>query len=622
MRKVRFASWIVTFIIGLILTGVGLFFAATSQGLGILKIDAVPGYLGSEAPAVGALFSVGISQFVKVLTDFSHPTSLRFIATYVILALVVIILIIQIICFLRAKRARLLWWCLFTLLVGTVLEWLLGLYIYLMVSTGSNFVGQLKLFVPFLTFKESIWLGILVYVTFLGIFLTVLAGFILLIKTLVYAARFKKYRKAVLDAQQEDTYEPGNNATGGSATNNINTVGNSSPLVVQYINSYGPQGAVQIADKPLTRDDLKEILRELKGEETCCCCGEEPEEVVYKNEEGEELEYLDLDDLKGILRNEVREALDEEFGECECEECAQEEAPVVEAVATEEVKEEKPQVVEEQKAQIATPIVVALPTDIKKEEPAEEVKEENLTEDEVRDLVSEELREALKDLVKPAQTKVVKKVVKQVQAPVKEEKKEEPVKEAKPAPAPVKVQPKPAPRKAEKPVETRGQEKAIEKGETVKLNFLERIAEGDDVLKANYNHIKGLLMSYGLKNRLSNTGDTFRLHKVTYAKLTVIGDSIRVYLALNPKDYESTALPVQDVSNKDAYKEIPLAFKVRSVLSVRRVNELIANCMRQAGFEQDPNFQPADYTKEIVTELDNAKKVEAAISKNKSKKAK
>ena len=271
-----------------------------------------------------------------------------------------------------------------------------------------------------------------------------------------------------------------------------------------------------------------------------------------------------------------------------------------------------------------------MPAKVETEKPVEE----ELSEEEIRDLVSSEILNALKDLPKPKSKVIHKVVTKEVpvevvkevpvevvkEVPVeviKEVKVEQPVVEEKP----VVVEEKPAkvqPIVKKQPVK-RGQETEVVKDEIIRLNFLERIAEGDQLLKDNYNAIKGLLMSYGLKNRLSNTGDTFRLHKKTYAKITCSGESLKLYLALNPKDFQSTALPVQDVSNKDAYKDIPLAFKVRSELSLRRANELIATCMRQDNLEVNPDFEKLDYTKEIITELENEKKVEAAIAKNKNK---
>ena len=85
---------------------------------------------------------------------------------------------------------------------------------------------------------------------------------------------------------------------------------------------------------------------------------------------------------------------------------------------------------------------------------------------------------------------------------------------------------------------------------------------------------------------ISNSGDTFRLHKITFVKITIAGKSLKLYFALDPKDYANSTYPVQDVSAKNVYKDIPLVFKVKSELSMRRAKQLIADVMDKHGLEQ------------------------------------
>lgn len=119
-----------------------------------------------------------------------------------------------------------------------------------------------------------------------------------------------------------------------------------------------------------------------------------------------------------------------------------------------------------------------------------------------------------------------------------------------------------------------------------RIPFSTRIKDADELLKYNYNVIKSELLSYGLKSRISNAGDTFRLHRKTYARLTVAGKGLKLYFALDPKAYADSTIPVQDVSHKNIYAEIPLAFKVKSDLSVKRCKQLISDMMAAEGFEQ------------------------------------
>ena len=110
-------------------------------------------------------------------------------------------------------------------------------------------------------------------------------------------------------------------------------------------------------------------------------------------------------------------------------------------------------------------------------------------------------------------------------------------------------------------------------------------------MKANYNELKSEIMSYGVKCRTSNAGDTFRLHKVTYIRITIAGKSLKLYMALDPKEYANSTLPISDASDKKIYEDIPLVFKVKSDLSVRRAKQLIADVFDRANIDQGPIVQ-------------------------------
>ena len=174
-------------------------------------------------------------------------------------------------------------------------------------------------------------------------------------------------------------------------------------------------------------------------------------------------------------------------------------------------------------------------------------------------------------------------VVTEAPKPVEEKKEPEPVKEeVKPEPAKEEVKPEPAlapevksepaPLFVKKPEEP-GKPEAPK---YERIGFAERLLKSDKELHDLYNELKNEILSYGVKSRISAVGDTFRLHKKMYVRITVAGKSLKLYFALDPKDYEGSTIPVQDASGKDMYAEIPLVFKVKSGLSVRRCKELKA----------------------------------------------
>ena len=144
--------------------------------------------------------------------------------------------------------------------------------------------------------------------------------------------------------------------------------------------------------------------------------------------------------------------------------------------------------------------------------------------------------------------------------------------------------PKPLPRE-EKPAEPVNTE---EDGwnRNKRQPFMVRIITADLDTKANYNEIKNELLSYGVKSRLSRGGDTFRLGGKEYAKIYLVGKTLKVYFALSPEDYKDSTYPIEDVGHRPNYAGMPLLFKVRSKLSVRRCKELIKAACEKDGLAQ------------------------------------
>lgn len=126
-----------------------------------------------------------------------------------------------------------------------------------------------------------------------------------------------------------------------------------------------------------------------------------------------------------------------------------------------------------------------------------------------------------------------------------------------------------------------------EKPKIIRIPFPTRMVEGDKELKSHYNELKAEALSYGLKSRVSNSGDTFRLHTKTYLKISIAGKGLKIYYALDPKDYANGPIPVKDASNKNIYKEIPGCFKVKSDLSLKRAKQLIADACGKDQLAQD-----------------------------------
>lgn len=310
---------------------------------------------------------------------------------------------------------------------------------------------------------------------------------------------------------------------------------------------------------------------------------EKPKVEVKPTNEG-----LSEEKVKEIIASEIKEAL-KDFAiihETIIEKPVEvriENAPVEEAKETvkeEKVTEEKTpeSVVEETKPAEEVETDEVPVTEVK----VEEVKEETPVEEK-----TEETKVETSPFVEDKKEETDKVVVEEV--PAQEETKEPVVEETTAEPAPEVT-----------PEALEGE--PAEKAKIVRIPFDQRMAQADDVVKGSYNELKSLLKSYGLNNRIANGGDSFRLHRVTYCKITIAGKSLKLYLALNPNDYANSTYPIKDASSKAIYKETPLVFKVRSGLSLRRAEELIRDCMDKHGLEQIEQVQVKDWASNLASE--------------------
>jgi hypothetical protein len=124
------------------------------------------------------------------------------------------------------------------------------------------------------------------------------------------------------------------------------------------------------------------------------------------------------------------------------------------------------------------------------------------------------------------------------------------------------------------------------KKKIVRIPFQDRMSLAEPMLLAHYDELKNYILSFQVKSRISNAGDIFRLHKEEFVKITIAGKGLKLYMALNPEDYKDGPIPVDDASDKKMYKEIPLVFKVKSELSLKRAKKLIDDLMAKKGLPQ------------------------------------
>ncbi len=278
-------------------------------------------------------------------------------------------------------------------------------------------------------------------------------------------------------------------------------------------------------------------------------------------------------------------------------------------------QEEKNKKLEEEKAKEEAKRLAELRASEERRKALEEAKKPSISIDDIRKIISEEFSKLPKEENKKEESKITPELIRSI---IKQEISSSPIKEEKVTPTTVIIkddEPKIEEKSETKPLTqtpnitvvvnnpaaTKEESKPVQPvkrvvgainpnlpphDKIIRIPFPVRMVDADKEMKSNYNELKSEILSYGAKSRVSNSGDTFRLHKVTFVKITIAGKSLKLYFGLDPKDYANTPLPVQDVSHKNVYKDIPLVFKVKSELSLRRAKQLIADVMDKNNLEQ------------------------------------
>ncbi len=129
-----------------------------------------------------------------------------------------------------------------------------------------------------------------------------------------------------------------------------------------------------------------------------------------------------------------------------------------------------------------------------------------------------------------------------------------------------------------------------------KKTFLERIKQASPELKQLFNIVKNEIMSYnGVANKLTNSYDCFYMGRNLAAKLSLTTKKVRVYLAVDPNQYPERLYPHRDVSSKKSHLRTPYYTMVKSQLSVKRINKVIADMMANNNLQKNPDYKPIDY---------------------------
>ena len=134
--------------------------------------------------------------------------------------------------------------------------------------------------------------------------------------------------------------------------------------------------------------------------------------------------------------------------------------------------------------------------------------------------------------------------------------------------------------------------------------FTTKLKLCSDDTKEYYSTIKNALLSYGTHDRLSRKCESFR-RKGLIAKITISGRTLRLHLALDPKNEEK--FPINkyhqiDLGEKRQFTEVPFTLRVKSNRALKRALELIDLLFTERGINKKRRYVESDFTKDLVVD--------------------
>lgn len=127
-------------------------------------------------------------------------------------------------------------------------------------------------------------------------------------------------------------------------------------------------------------------------------------------------------------------------------------------------------------------------------------------------------------------------------------------------------------------------------------SFVAKLCQLKDQSKEWYSQLKNDLLSYErVKTRLSWRKETFRIGRMTVARIAIRGKTLCLMIAVEPAGYSGTKYSVEDVSNVAATSDTPTLYRIKSERKLKYAKEMIAGLMKEIKIYKDPRYEGKDY---------------------------
>ena len=157
----------------------------------------------------------------------------------------------------------------------------------------------------------------------------------------------------------------------------------------------------------------------------------------------------------------------------------------------------------------------------------------------------------------------------------------------------------------------------------LKKSFVAKLKQSEDDIKGYYSVLKNALTEYKkINSNISWHGDRFNFGRDTVARITIIGKTLGLYLALDPADpeFKQTVYRQKDVSKQKAYEGTPFMVKIKSDGGLKKALRLVASLAERLGTDKEEVFEAVDYVAMYPMATDEEMLEEGLIKATKEKK--
>lgn len=128
------------------------------------------------------------------------------------------------------------------------------------------------------------------------------------------------------------------------------------------------------------------------------------------------------------------------------------------------------------------------------------------------------------------------------------------------------------------------------------LTLENKIHQSVNTIKLLYSKLKNELCSYkGVRAEMTVKNENFRVQKKIIARMTVVGEGVRLYLALDPSDYSTRKYKHRDASDQQGYEGTLLMMKVTGEKERELAVKLIEELMKKLSLERNKRYAYVPY---------------------------